>query len=174
MLKENEERLYNLLIISEDYKTFDDLANEMNVTKRTIYNLIERIEPFVKKNNFFIDRKYGFGIKVSVIDKDFEKNGENNIHTSIDYRRELIKLKLIFDYKNLTSINEICNEFNLTKNSVILDLNFIEYELKRYNLKLQKNHLGTKIVGKRKNLKAAIIDSCHKFGTDIIYKNYDL
>ena len=174
MLKENEEQLYNLLIINDDFQSYNNLANEMNVSKRTIYNLLEKIEPFLEKNNFFIEKKYGHGIKLSMIDKGSGMDAQTNIHSSIEYRREVLKLKLIFDYKNYTSINEICEQLNITKNSVVLDLNYIEFELKKYNLILQKNWYGTKIAGKRKNLKLAIIDSCHKYGTNIIYKNSEL
>lgn len=172
MLTSNEQYLVEQLMAKEEFQSFQSLAESLNVSVRTIRNLLHRIQPFLTENNLKVERKYGVGIRLTQI----EETEENvNIIPFVDfsaiYRREVLKLLLLLNFRQKTSINKLAEQFYVSKNAIFLDLKIIEKELWIYNLCLERDHKGTKIKGKRKLIKRAIIDIVHQFGISILYEN---
>lgn len=173
MLTSNEHYLLEQLLIKEDYQTYEELAQSLRLSVRSIRNLLAKLQPYFEQNNLELVKKYGFGVKL-VSQLTNEKNLIKSVDTSLTYRREVMKLILLFNFRKKTSINKLSEMLFLTKNAVISDLKSIERELYLYDLKIKKDYQGTEVIGERKNIKVAIIDAVHKFGTSIIFDNRKL
>lgn len=173
MLTSNEHYLLEQLLLKEDYQTYEELAQSLKLSVRSIRNLLKKLTPYFEKNNLVLDKKYGFGVKLAS-QLTNEKSQIKSVDTSLTYRREVMKLILLFNFRKKTSINKLSEMLFLSKNAVISDLRSIERELQVYDLKIKKDFQGTEVVGERKNIKVAIIDAVHKFGTSIIFDNRKL
>ncbi|WP_368259433.1 transcription antiterminator [Enterococcus sp. 2201sp1_2201st1_C11_2201SCRN_220225] len=172
MLTSNEQYLVEQLATKEGYHSYKSLAEALGVSTRTIRNLLQNIEPFLAKNNLHIEQKYGIGIRMV---QSIGRNRENRIIPLVDlsaiYRREVMKLLLLLNFRTKTSINKLAEQFYVTKNAIFLDLKRIEKELWIYNLTVVRDHEGTRIEGQRKLIKRAIIDIVHQYGISIMYEN---
>ncbi|OQO88262.1 hypothetical protein BH739_04700 [Enterococcus casseliflavus] len=174
MLTSNEHFLLERLLLEEEFQTYETLSEELQVSIRSIRNLLVKLAPFFEENNLVVEKRYGFGIRLVSDVIDSKQALLKTMATSLIYRREVMKLILLFHFRKQLSINKLCDCLFLTKNAVISDLDSIERELEMYNLKLSKTHQGTTIRGHRKDIKAAIIDSVHKYGTEIIFDHQQL
>lgn len=173
MLSANEQYLYEQLLAEERYQTYAELSVLLNLSERTIRTLLQKLEPHLLENGLLIEKKYGSGIKLVVDDTRAQATGVKKFGVSSQYRREVIQLILLFNYKRSTSINLLCQQLYVTKSSIISALEYIEETLKIYGLSLEKNWQGTRVIGKRKHIKSAIVDTVHKYGTSIIFDNHE-
>lgn len=173
MLSIKEQYLVDWLLNKEGYVAYEDLASVLNVTVRTIYNYLDRLNDYLDENGLVLDKKRGHGIRLVPKINQGNKSVEER-KNSIFYRREVMKLFLLFHFRHKTSINQLCQVFFMTKTSVQNDLVYIEEELDQFQLKLKKDYLGTELIGKRKNIKSAFVNSVHKYGSSIIYDNRDI
>lgn len=172
MLTSNEQYLIEQLITKEGYQSYQSLADAVGVSIRTIRNLLKSVEPFLTENNMQLEQKYGVGIRI--IPKNTTEQSEGFlplVDFSAVYRREVIKLLLLLNFRTKTSINKLAEQFYVTKNAVFLDLKVIEKELGIYNLHVIRDYEGTRIEGQRKLIKRAIMDIVHQYGISIMYEN---
>lgn len=174
MLTSNEHFLLGKLLLVEEFQTYGLLSEELQVSIRSIRNLLVKLAPFFEENNLVVEKRYGFGIRLVSNMIDNKQKLLKTMATSLIYRREVMKLVLLFHFRKQLSINKLCDYLFLTKNAVISDLESIERELEMYNLQISKTYQGTTILGHRKDIKAAIIDSVHKYGTEIIFDHQQL
>ena len=108
MLTSNEHYLLEQLLIKEDYQTYEELAQSLRLSVRSIRNLLAKLQPYFEQNNLELVKKYGFGVKL-VSQLTNEKNLIKSVDTSLTYRREVMKLILLFNFRKNTSINAFPN-----------------------------------------------------------------
>lgn len=171
MLTENQYILLQNLLLAEDYRPYSYYAKQLNVTERTVRNLLKSLEGYFNNNNIQVLRKHGHGIKLVYQNNNLNRDQIIEIDTSPQYRRGKIKLFLLLNTNQKTSINELSTKFFVTKNSIVEDLKIIEEELVADNIILVKDNRGTSIRGKRKNIKNVILNIAHIFGTNLIFDN---
>ncbi|WP_434643809.1 BglG family transcription antiterminator [Thermoanaerobacterium thermosaccharolyticum] len=152
-----------LLLEETNYKTIKSFADLLNTSNKTIQKDLRVIEKYLKKFNIILDRKRGTGIMIVnaknakwLLLNDLERQERKHENISIKERRiEIIKNLLISSHMS-TSIQKLSDMYYVSKTSIVNDLNYIEKWISQFNLKLEKNKKGTRIVGTENDIRRAI------------------
>ncbi|WP_434640934.1 BglG family transcription antiterminator [Thermoanaerobacterium thermosaccharolyticum] len=152
-----------LLLEETNYKTIKSFADLLNTSNKTIQKDLRVIEKYLNKFNIILDRKRGTGIMIVnaknakwLLLNDLERQERKHENISIKERRiEIIKNLLISSHMS-TSIQKLSDMYYVSKTSIVNDLNYIEKWISQFNLKLEKNKKGTRIVGTENDIRRAI------------------
>ncbi|AGB18565.1 BglG family transcription antiterminator [Thermoanaerobacterium thermosaccharolyticum] len=152
-----------LLLEETNYKTIKSFADLLNASNKTIQKDLRVIEKYLNKFNIILDRKRGTGIMIVnaknakwLLLNDLERQERRHENISIKERRiEIIKNLLISSHMS-TSIQKLSDMYYVSKTSIVNDLNYIEKWISQFNLKLEKNKKGTRIVGTENDIRRAI------------------
>ncbi len=152
-------KFYELLFQETQIKKTEYFAQHLNVSTKTIFNYLNELEYQIQNYNLNICRKTGVGLFVEGSQQEKEKFMKfiinEGIHTSNSIeRRELIKEKLVMMDETI-SIRKLSEEFNVSKTSVVKDIEIIEESLRKKELSLNKSKKGTVITGKEQRIRSA-------------------
>ncbi|MBX7309898.1 BglG family transcription antiterminator [Clostridium chauvoei] len=166
MLNKRCKDILLMLMEKELYYNIEDLANEFNVSKRTIRYDLDKIDYFLKSNSLTeISRKPNAGVKLSL--KDNEKNSINDIFRRIDINNYVLSQEervVIILYELLTSKSEIkyrvlTEKLMISKSTLVSDLKLVRKWLKGYKLAIStENKNGLIIDGEEKEIRKAMVD----------------
>lgn len=154
-LTSREKELINILIDANDYMAVRELSDRLNISQKTVYRDIEKIEK--KNKDISFDKKQGSGIKVVVGSNRIESRPFKSIEKySVEERRIKIFLWLLQHSKEYTSIYYLSNQFYVGRTSIISDLNYICTHLLGKHLTIEKSKKGTRILGREEDIRSKI------------------
>lgn len=166
-----QQRTLNILqklLSGDEYLTVKALAEEFNVSKKSIYNSVEEIDQFLKTNNVELlhrNKTKGFKINNYVTNKDIIYPAiMNSINTyEKEYRIQYQIVNLCSNVESIT-IDSLANTLMVSRNTVINDCNKIRDDIKKLGLTLISTPFkGISIEGDEKILRDTIVN--------IIYSN---
>lgn len=171
----SDNRLYSIIniLLSSSVSTLDFLSRKLNVSSKTIKNNIRDLNNIfgnsalirIKNNNciLYIFNYESFNIKCREI-------GEfNYIYNSPINRMNYIMTKLL-DYKECL-IDELAEEMNVARTTLVSDLSRLRENLNRYNLKIVgKPNKGLYIEGNEIDIRLYIIDNIDFLNYNILDK----
>ena len=140
---------YTLLLEKDDYVEIKDAAEKFQVSSRTIYNYLNHLESMLDDRDLRIERKSGKGILLKGTSEEkqqLEKELLKDLDLSTEGRRQVIFEDLLMRGKTV-SINSLSERFYVSRSSIVNDLNYVEKELKKYQLNLSKTISGTCVGG---------------------------
>lgn len=157
-LTKRQKDIVNYLLKTKKISTVKDIASVFGVSERTIRYDLDIIELWLDERNIVLIRKPGTGIfidteRVDIANLLEELADLNNIDYATEERQFYIKLILFLstDYITLENISDIVN---VSRNTVIQDLDRIEEELKESNFVLKrKTYYGIKVIGKESEIR---------------------
>ncbi|WDV48096.1 BglG family transcription antiterminator [Clostridiaceae bacterium M8S5] len=158
--------LLNILLDATTYVTLNELHSKFKVSKRTIRYDIDKINSYLVSNSMegiVKDRYKGLIIKDKLkisnhLSQFYQLHANINYYYSREERRNLIAIKLL-ESNHALSIKFFEDYFLLSKNTILKELNEIEYLLNRNNVKLiRKPRIGIYVEGKELDKRKAIID----------------
>lgn len=161
--------ILNYLIEKDDYVKTEELAEIYNLTDRAIRYNIDKIETFLVKNGFeYFERQYNLGIRLIKDErlKEFLKgfigndSGISRYHYSYskDERMKFIATKLLQSNQPV-NISYFESKLNISKNTVLKELDFLEKWLSDRGLELiRKPKLGITVEGKEADKRRAIME----------------
>lgn len=162
MLSRHKQLLKHLLTTNA-YTSVTSLANELVCSEKTIRNDLKALDEFLlqKYPHIVIERKPSIGVIVKGDEKEKQKLFRDlslldEKDVSQDYRKlQLIKALLTAD-KPVT-MQQLANQFYVSKSAISYDLEEIEDWLQSFGLTLiRKPHLGLKVEGTEKAWRSAL------------------
>lgn len=147
-----------------EYVKLSELSDQFKVTEKTIRNKLGKIEDFLKTKGFeALDRKYGEGIRLNAtpelmtyLEKYKKTYTPYQYVFSSDERKRFIQSELLQSEEPI-NISYFMSVMDISKNTVIKELNEIESVFAQFNLKLRrKPRVGIYVEGKEKDKRLAL------------------
>ncbi|WP_078555415.1 BglG family transcription antiterminator [Bacillus alkalicellulosilyticus] len=167
-----ERKILEHLLMRQEDTTVKDLANELDVSPRTVHRDLKGVEEILEEYGLGLHKKSGIGIHVTGNRQDIEKlqlflfNLSHNEYTPEE--RQTIILSELLDAKEPIKLVSLANDLNVTIATVSNDLNKVEQKLIPFSLTLiRKRGYGVEITGaekaKRKAMSKLIIEHLDEF-----------
>lgn len=177
---DRQKQMLRCLLEHPDYMVASQIADELQVSVKTIYRELQSLRNILEENNIDIDSKIGVGIRICVNAKQrndlmLELHVEND--ADMHDRRYRILSELLQNSPSLTSYIKLSQDYYVGTSSIQNDLKFIEKWIQTYHLTLLKSVHGTGISGNERDIRKAltsIIIHHHDYGMehmDIVMTN---
>lgn len=151
-LNNRQSNLIQLLTKSNDFITVKELADELNVSVRTIHNDINTI--VTNESSIRIIKKSGVGVKLE--QKKFVEVSSDQFNDSKERAIEIYK-RLLFEEENIT-IQSLSDEFYVSVSSIVNDLSFIKNEFICIGSSdLVSDHRGTRLEGNENQIQRSML-----------------
>jgi|SRR5690625_3136374 len=155
-----EQNLLLFLSKNQGYVTSKDLVDVLNVSQKTVYRLIKKINDEYADNPL-IKSERGRGYKL-----DYEKyinyQKSNNNYKEKDFspneRRKRIMEELLLSSPNPINIYHLFSNYYVGESVIFNDEQIMGEELKKYNLVLERKNRTLAILGEEANIRKAIKD----------------
>ncbi len=154
--------IINLLLKSKIPVTIDVIAEQLEVSNRTIRNDLTVVENFINDKGLTLKKKPGIGIQLEGPEESFDALNEMKMSTYISDpfspqdRKDNI-LKRLFMSENTITINDLAKELYVSDITIRKDLEDVEQWLAKFKLKLmRRQNYGIKIIGSEENCRNAL------------------
>ena len=163
-LSEREKKIVKALIKSPDYLAVKELANEIGVSKRTIYRELSSLKKILKDSDLVIDSKPGVGISITgdkeLIEKyeaDLQETADGKNLTPQDRKLYIIEEFLFSDrFQKMTAL---AYKLSVTEATISYDLNKVSDWFEEKGLSLvRKQGVGVYLKGSEADFRRAVID----------------
>lgn len=149
------ERLTNLLslLAQDEYKTADVLAAKMNLSTKTLRNLIKELNDRLEDNGARIILKRGQGYMLEVTDLDafqmlFISHGQSQRPPADSTERVRFIIEQFLKSDDYIKIEEICEAVFVSRKTLTTDIKKAEEFFEKFHLKIErKPHYGMKLLG---------------------------
>lgn len=163
-MKVRTEKIFNKLLFSQYSIPIDELANENEVSIRTIRNDITEINTFLKHNSFcLIENIRNVGIWLDTSEEDIKEisnlleSEQESIYLNKNMR--LFNLMLEITIGSNFFVYEKEREFSVSKSTLDSDMRDIRAIFKSYNLELiSDSKRGIELVGSERTIRTMIFD----------------
>lgn len=158
ILNERQKIILKIIIENkEEYTPVKKIANVLNISEKTIYRELEKIETL---NEFKIEKIKGKGIKIIENNKNLKNLYQiSNIiieKFSVNQRRYDIYYNLLVNSPKNTTLNLLSEKYYVGQASIVNDIKYIQEKLMYKELILIKDKNGTRIEGSESNIRKAI------------------
>lgn len=162
--------ILEILIERLDYVSVCDLAQNLKVSKKTVYNYLNSPEINNLLKGCFIEKRQNRGIKLIGSDQailDVKRNLElSKVNKKVNnevFNNDLISyiLRVLFTSKSPHTIKTFSEELYKSKTSISNELNKIYIYLKKMDINLiKKENLGITICGDERDIREAFKELC--------------
>nr|WP_255639762.1 BglG family transcription antiterminator [Aquibacillus saliphilus] len=156
-----ERKILEFLLSQQGEATIRQLADNLDVSSRTVHRDLKSVEDLLKQYNLRISKKSGVGIHITgdTADKELLERALFNVqHT--DYtpeERHAIITSTLLESNQPIKLFTLANELHVTIATISNDLDKIGEKLTDYQLELiRKRGYGVKVEGKEENKRAAL------------------
>lgn len=176
MLSPKAKQIILFLLQEKDTVTAQDIANQMNVSKRTIQREMETIEPFLKGKEVHLVKKMGTGIwlegSVECKNQLMSELLEDELYDAGNKEERQKRLILeILKAKELAKLSYYSYKFQISESTVSKDLDVVMDWFKRFDIELNKK---TGIQGSEADFRRAIRSFVEEnIDTDFINEIYE-
>lgn len=176
----NETRLkkiFDLLSENQSYLTSEKIAQELNVSPKTVRNEIKVLDALLEKHGGHIDAKARYGYRFEVVDMELFRDFLANHWAQYAYEEDNLSYKpsrvqfllktLLFE-KNYIRANDLCEQLSISKSQLSADLSILRQKIEPYQLYLDvRPHHGMKINGSELNLRLCIANLLYNDGVGL-------
>jgi activator of the mannose operon, transcriptional antiterminator len=175
----HEQDLLLFLSKNQGYVTSKDFLEVLNVSQKTVYRLINKINNESENGPLIISER-GRGYKL-----DYEKfinyQKSNNKYKEIQFspneRRKRIMEELLLSSPKPINVYHLFSHYYVGESVTFNDEQIMSEELKKYNLVLERKNRTLAIIGEEVNIRKAIKDIIEIFNTidiDDLKRNQEL
>lgn len=157
IIRQKEILLY--LTEQQDFVKTQAIAQRWGVTSRTIRNDLEMIDSYLKEKQLHLVKSPRKGVLIDLDDQAKEEltkevlQADHSVATKIEFIY-MLAVRLLLE--NQTTLEELAESLNTSKNKVFLYMPEAEELLKKYNAKVEKKpYLGIKVVGNEVRIRNA-------------------
>ncbi len=151
-----EKKILALLIAYPDGVLLEQLQEELNVSKRTVYREVSSIEKTIKPLDVQIIKPRGAGyrlvgesINLDKLKTEIEENKEELFTDNVQRQGAIVTTLLMVDEEE--TIEGLSLDFQVSTSTIVSDLQAIEQSLEDYRLQLLRlKGRGIKIAGREK------------------------
>ncbi|PMC34125.1 transcription antiterminator [Bacillus sp. UMB0899] len=157
--KDNREQ--NLLLFlskNQDYVTSKELVDALNISQKTVYRLIKKInDEYVDSPLIISERGRGYKLDYeNFINYQKGKNNNEQKHFSPSERRKRIMEELLLSSPNPISIYQLFSDYYVGDSVISNDEQIMSEELKKYKLVLERKNRKLAILGEEVDIRKAI------------------
>lgn len=164
MLTSRQHRLLRLLLKQQEYATLLSLAEQLDVSKKTVQRDLNIINDYLADSNIRMDKKVGTGVLLvaentaELLQLEQQINNENNDADGVMSHARRIKIAswLLSETPKETSINKLSERYFISNASIVNDLKIIEEWITPLGLQLIRSQRGTRIKGNENNVRQAM------------------
>lgn len=154
------------ILIKKDYATTQEISKKLNMSKRTTYYDIEKLEHYLRINSVELKNKRTLGYYLS--NKDKEEVSKLLKYASEDYilspKERYLKIVIyILIYNEKLTIEKLCNLLQVSRNTVLNDLKDARSYISKYKLKIESDN-GYEIKGDLKDRRYLFINLYNDYG----------
>ena len=156
-----EKIIVEILLDKREELTVKELAEEIDVSPRTIHRDLKGIEPLLKEYDLGLIRKTGVGIQITGLAEN-KSNLKRRLITSAlqDYmadERQTMILCALYEAAGPVKLFTLANELRVTESTISADLLKLEAQLENFALSiLKKRGHGIELSGTEKAKRSAI------------------
>lgn len=156
-----ERRIAEILLENQQVVTIKQLADELEVSNRTIHRDLKNVEEILAKDHVTLTRKSGLGLGVSGEDKNIHALQTRLGYTKYtDYRpeeRQIVILLNLLKANGPLKLQTLASELQVTNATISYDLDSIQKTLDKYQLNLiRRRGYGVEIVGDEQDKRSAL------------------
>ncbi|RDY27616.1 PRD domain-containing protein [Romboutsia weinsteinii] len=154
------------ILIKKDYATTQEISKKLNMSRRTTYYDIEKLEHYLRINSVELKNKRTLGYYLS--SKDKEEISKLLKYASEDYilspQERYLKIVIyILTYNDKLTIEKLCNLLQVSRNTVLNDLKDARSYISKYKLKIESDN-GYEIKGDLKDRRYLFINLYNDYG----------
>ncbi|WP_449622493.1 BglG family transcription antiterminator [Robertmurraya sp. Marseille-Q9965] len=146
------------------------IAKALQCSEKTVRNDFKTIDKWLENDyQAKIIRKPNIGVKLEISDDekkillDDQKNHPNSLNKPHERERKKDILIMLLRDNKILSLQEICEQYYVSKQVIKQDLLEIEQWIKPFHLSIEsKQKIGLKVIGNEKNKRAALL-RMHQF-----------
>ncbi|WP_031409083.1 BglG family transcription antiterminator [Geobacillus vulcani] len=147
-----ERKLLERLLADEREMTVGELAEELNVSARTIHRDLQGLESVLRRYGLELVKKAGVGIRLAGEKKQKQALAVELLHLShreyTPEERQLMILIALLEADEPVKLVSLANDLNVTVATVSLDLDKLEKTVEAYGLSLiRKRGYGVELTG---------------------------
>ncbi|WP_323703305.1 BglG family transcription antiterminator [Mammaliicoccus sp. Dog046] len=159
MKGENELRLINYLLKAHTFVDSSSLANQLNVSTKTIYRLVKRINENHREAIIISEKGKGYRIDENeyVTNQDLLITHQNDLLSPIERRNSITKDLLLISPKPISIFN-IVDRYFISESVLNSDEKKIEEMLKQFNLELERKNRHLMVVGLESDIRHALLE----------------
>lgn len=153
------------MLYGKSHQPADALAEQLDVSSKTVRNLLKELDLIVSRHGASIISKYGAGYVIKVAEPtDFEAFVDWLKHLASDdffpatsEERVQYLLEYLFNSAAYVKLDDLSDSLYISKRTLTADLKEVERLLSRYNLKLiRKPNYGIRVDGKEFDFRLCI------------------
>lgn len=153
------------MLIDKDYVSISEVSKKLNISRRTIYYSLEKIEQYLNVNSIKLCKQRSLGYYL--IDSDKESLSKLLSYSNEDYilspSERYIKIMIyMLTYKDKLTIEKLCELLQVSRNTILSDVKYARNYINKYKLKIESDN-GYEIKGSLKDLRYLFIN---------LYNNY--
>ncbi|MBL4936208.1 DeoR family transcriptional regulator [Clostridium sp. YIM B02515] len=141
-LTKRQKEIIKYMLGLNDFVSINKISERLDVSERTVRYDLDTIEEYLKLLKCSMLRKPRFGILLGC---DEDKR-EKLLHSIMDFNsrvfspqeREFLIIIYILSKESTMTIEKLSALLNVSKNTIIADLAYVDKKLKVYNLNLNK------------------------------------
>ncbi|WP_438626314.1 BglG family transcription antiterminator [Paraclostridium sp.] len=153
------------ILMNHEYVKIEKIVKLLNISRRTVYYDISKINDYIKKYNLEISNVRNLGYHISSEDKDkirkVLKYSKDDYILSSEERCISIIIDLFLSLEKLT-IERYCNKLLVSRNTVLNDIKNIREYISKYKLELEAKN-GYKLVGSNNSKRYLFINLYNEY-----------
>ena len=163
-LSEREKKIVSTLINSPDYLTVKELADEIGVSKRTIYRELSSLKDLLKESDLVVESKPGVGTSITgdaVTLKEYEAQLEERTDDKnlTPQERKLYIIEEFLFADRFQKMTALAYKLSVTEATISYDLNKVSHWFEEKGLSLvRKQGVGVYLKGSEADFRRAVID----------------
>lgn len=170
MLDHKLRRMLDCLSENE-FISLDIIGREIQRSEKTVRGLLLELGGILEKNGVKLERKYGRGIRLVVLDRKRYNNflEENGGMISCDTPEARVRyiLQILLFHNNYIKIEDLCERLFASRKTISTDLKQAEDFLKEHYLKLErKPYHGINITGEELRFRQCMQDYVSRLGSE--------
>lgn len=153
------------ILMNHEYVKIEKIVKLLNISRRTVYYDISKINDHIKKYNLEISNVRNLGYHISSEDKDkirkVLKYSKDDYILSSEERCISIIIDLFLSLEKLT-IERYCNKLLVSRNTVLNDIKNVREYISKYKLELEAKN-GYKLVGSNNSKRYLFINLYNEY-----------
>ncbi|PRX35595.1 transcriptional antiterminator [Orenia metallireducens] len=167
---ERSTKILSILLDQEEAITIKDLAEEFEVSARTIRSDLKKLEDVLNNDEIKLIKKPRVGVWLEV-KPEYKNELKNELFSSESYKdpfssetRQKYILKCLLQSENKYTMKSLGEELYVSRTTIYNDLEDVEKWLNKYDLILErKQNYGVEVKGEEKNWRRAVADLLAQF-----------
>ena len=148
------------MLIDKDYLSIEEISKKLNISRRTTYYSMEKVEYYLTMNSIKLHKQRSLGYYLTVSDK--EKISKILSYSNEDYilspNERYIKIIIyMLTYKEKLTIEKLCDLLQVSRNTILNDIKYSKEYVNKYKLKIESTY-GYEVKGIEKDKRYLLLN----------------